>query len=366
MNELTHLDLFSGIGGFALAAKWNGYRTLAFCDNEPYAQAVLKKHWPDVPCHQDIREVRGELYAGVTLLTGGFPCQPFSVAGKQRGKDDNRYLWPEMLRVIREAKPTWIIGENVAGIVNLALDQVCTDLEAEGYEVEPIIIPACAVDAPHRRDRVWIVGYAKSNGLTTSKAGRGLFNQPEEQGGQEQEREFAGTSCASADVANADGRQRIKCESQGQQIQMFGESGQRVCDDVANAIGHAERSAHGEAAGGGQRGREEQSECQRNQVGGNPANSSADVSDTIIEGRQGRVQGGESERRENIQGHSGCGRSVREQSEQATWLPEPNVGRVAHGIPNRVHRLKGLGNAIVPQVASEIIRCINKIMEDNK
>jgi len=260
VNELTHLDLFSGIGGFALAAKWNGYRTLAFCDNEPYAQAVLKKHWPDVPCHQDIREVRGELYAGVTLLTGGFPCQPFSVAGKQRGKDDNRYLWPEMLRVIREAKPTWIIGENVAGIVNLALDQVCTDLEAEGYEVEPIIIPACAVDAPHRRDRVWIVGYAKSNGLTTSKTGRGLFNQPEEQGGQEQEREFAGTSCASA--------------------------------DVANAISHAERSAHGEAAGGGQRGWEEQSECQRNQVGGNPANSGEDVSDTVIEGRQGRVQGG--------------------------------------------------------------------------
>ena len=160
MNEKTHLDLFSGIGGFALAAKWNGYRTVGFCDNEPYAQAVLKKHWPEVPCHKDIREVRGELYAGVTLLTGGFPCQPFSVAGKQRGKDDNRYLWPEMLRVIQEAKPTWIIGENVAGIVNMALDQVCTDLEDQGYEVEPIIVPACAVDAPHRRDRVWIVAHS--------------------------------------------------------------------------------------------------------------------------------------------------------------------------------------------------------------
>ena len=362
MNELTHLDLFSGIGGFALAAKWNGYRTLAFCDNEPYAQAVLKKHWPDVPCHQDIREVRGELYAGVTLLTGGFPCQPFSVAGKQRGKDDNRYLWPEMLRVIREAKPTWIIGENVAGIVNLALDQVCTDLEAEGYEVEPIIIPACAVDAPHRRDRVWIVGYAKSNGLTTSKAGRGLFNQPEEQGGQEQEREFAGTSCASADVANSDGRQRIKCESQGQQIQMFGQGGQRVFNDVANAISYAERSAHGEAAGGGQRGREEQSECQRNQVGGNSANSSEDVSDTISQRRCGGGTEGQYAK-DAWQSSSGAGDNTRRVE---GWLPEPNVGRVAHGIPNRVHRLKGLGNAIVPQVASEIIRCINKVMEDNK
>jgi DNA-cytosine methyltransferase len=164
VNERTHLDLFSGIGGFALAAKWNGFRTVGFCDNEPYAQAVLKKHWPDVAIHSDIREVRGDLYAGVTLLTGGFPCQPFSCAGKQRGKEDDRYLWPEMLRVIREAQPRWIIGENVAGIVNMALDQVHTDLEAEGYEVESIIIPACGVDAPHRRNRVWIMANAKSGG----------------------------------------------------------------------------------------------------------------------------------------------------------------------------------------------------------
>jgi len=165
MNEKTHLDLFSGIGGFALAARWNGYRTVGFCDCEPYAQAVLKKHWPDVPCYKDIREVRGDLYAGVTLLTGGFPCQPFSVAGKQRGKTDDRYLWPEMLRVIREARPAWIVGENVAGIVNLALDRIHSDLEAQDYEVESFIIPACAVNAPHRRDRVWIVANSKRAGL---------------------------------------------------------------------------------------------------------------------------------------------------------------------------------------------------------
>jgi DNA (cytosine-5)-methyltransferase 1 len=239
MNELTHLDLFSGIGGFALAAKWNGYRTVGFCDNEPYAQAVLKKHWPEVPCHKDIREVRGDLYAGVTLLTGGFPCQPFSVAGKQRGKDDNRYLWPEMRRVIREARPAWIIGENVAGIVNLALDTVCADLEAEGYEVEPIIIPACAVDAPHRRDRVWILANSVNKGLQRTEL----------------------------------------CEA-------FGESA------------GASRSA---------------SECF---------------------------------------GITG-----------AYWPTEPDVGRVAHGVPNRVAKLRGLGNAIVPQVAAEIIGNINIIME---
>ena len=159
----THLDLFSGIGGFALAAGWAGFETVGFCDNEPYAQAVLKKHWPDVPIHGDIKALDGTAYRGVTLLTGGFPCQPFSNAGKRRGKDDDRYLWPQMLRVIQEARPAWIVGENVVGIIGLALDQVCSDLEAEGYEVEPIIIPACGVDAPHRRNRVWVVAHTEQS-----------------------------------------------------------------------------------------------------------------------------------------------------------------------------------------------------------
>jgi DNA (cytosine-5)-methyltransferase 1 len=295
MNEKTHLDLFSGIGGFALAAKWNGYRTVGFCDNEPYAQAVLKKHWPEVPCHKDIREVRGELYAGVTLLTGGFPCQPFSVAGKQRGKDDNRYLWPEMLRVIQEAKPTWIIGENVAGIVNLALDQVCADLEGQGYEVEPIIVPACAVDAPHRRDRCWI-----------------------------------------------------------------------IAKYMADSVSLSERSAHGSKEWGCVRGRQDEDISQRNEMGCNSSDSRENVADTVKQGREGRVHRREDAERESVDGYSGCGGTTYGQSGEAIWLAEPNVGRVANGIPNRSHRLKGLGNAIVPQVASEIIRCINKIMEDNK
>jgi len=330
MNEKTHLDLFSGIGGFALAAKWNGYRTVGFCDNEPYAQAVLKKHWPEVPCHKDIREVRGELYAGVTLLTGGFPCQPFSVAGKQRGKDDNRYLWPEMLRVIQEAKPAWIIGENVAGIVNLALDQVCADLEGQGYEVEPIIVPACAVDAPHRRDRVWIVGHSKLDGLTASKTSGGLLDQSEEQRGKVEEWESSGASCTSS--------------------------------DVADTISLSKRSAHGSKEWCCVRGRKDEDIGQRNEMGGNSSDSSENVADSISE----RGCGGNSER-EYAEDAGQSSRDSRDNSRGvATWLAEPNVGRVANGIPNRSHRLKGLGNAIVPQVASEIIRCINKIMEDNK
>ena len=289
MNEKTHLDLFSGIGGFALAAKWNGYRTVGFCDNEPYAQAVLKKHWPEVPCHKDIREVRGELYAGVTLLTGGFPCQPFSVAGKQRGKTDDRYLWPEMLRVIREARPAWIIGENVAGIVNMALDQVCADLEGQGYEVEPIIVPACAVDAPHRRDRCWILAHSKCDGQSSSK-----------------ERGSA-------------------------------EKAVRIEQNWPYNAFNTTRA-------------------------GNLSSTEHDVADTVSE--RGCCWNSEREYAED------AGQSSRDSRDNsrgvATWLAEPSICRVANGVPNRSHRLKGLGNAIVPQVASEIIRCINKIMEDNK
>jgi DNA (cytosine-5)-methyltransferase 1 len=159
---MKHLDLFSGIGGFALAASWvwPDHEVVAFCDNEPFCQKVLSKHWPDVPVIDDIRKIKGEDYGAVDIITGGFPCQPFSCAGKRGGEADDRYLWPEMLRIIREIRPTWVIGENVAGIINMALDQVCTDLEDAGYTVQAFIIPACAVDAPHRRDRVWIVGHS--------------------------------------------------------------------------------------------------------------------------------------------------------------------------------------------------------------
>ena len=159
---MRHLDLFSGIGGFALAAQWvwgDEYENVGFCDNNKFCQAVLKKNFKNAKIYSDIRELDGTKIKNVDLLTGGFPCQPFSFAGKRRGKEDDRYLWPHMLRVIQETKPRWIIGENVAGIVNLALDQVLADLEAENYEVQAFIIPAAAVGAPHRRDRVWIVGF---------------------------------------------------------------------------------------------------------------------------------------------------------------------------------------------------------------
>ena len=160
---MFHLDLFSGIGGFHLAGEivWgDNFRTIAHVEIDPFCQKILKKHWPQVPIISDIKEYKQDGTA-IDLLTGGFPCQPFSCAGKQRSKEDDRYLWPEMLRVISEVHPTWIIGENVAGIINMGLDQVLSDLENKGYTCQPFIIPACAVNAPHRRDRVWIVANRK-------------------------------------------------------------------------------------------------------------------------------------------------------------------------------------------------------------
>jgi DNA (cytosine-5)-methyltransferase 1 len=162
---LTLGSLFDGISGFPLAASWAGIKTKWISEIDPYCLKVSKKNFPNAIQYGDIKEIgKGRKWEPepVTIISGGFPCQPFSVAGKQQGKEDNRYLWPEMLRVIREVKPRWVVGENVPGIINLALDEVLTSLENEGYKTETFIIPACGVNAPHKRDRVWIVAHSDS------------------------------------------------------------------------------------------------------------------------------------------------------------------------------------------------------------
>jgi len=153
---LTHLDLFSGIGGFALAAEEVGFETIGFCELADYPAKVLKRHWPSVPNHGDIRKVKG---IKADLVTGGFPCQPFTTLGQRRGKNDDRWLWPEMCRVIAEAEPAWIVGENVAGFIHVGLETVLSDLVGLGFEAWPVVIPACAIGAHHRRDRVWILAW---------------------------------------------------------------------------------------------------------------------------------------------------------------------------------------------------------------
>jgi DNA (cytosine-5)-methyltransferase 1 len=270
--KLKHLDLFSGIGGFALAARWAGFETIQFVEYEPYARKVLAKNFPDVPIAGDIFGFDATKYMGVGLLTGGFPCQPFSVAGKQHGKEDDRAIWPEMFRVIREARPTWIIGENVSGIIKMELDNVLSDLEGEGYTTQALVIPATSVDAKHRRDRVWILAHADSirceHPLERQDSFRESISGNKQTTGQPQQ-----------DLANSE---RI-----GQQGQ--GESKPTFC---------TKKTGKGETT-------------------------------RVVNG------GG-----------------------QDLWAAEPSVGRVAHGISSRVDRLKGLGNAIVPQVAYEIMRCL--------
>ena len=301
---MKHIDLFSGIGGFALAASWvwPDHEIVTFCEKDKYCQKILKKHWPDAPICEDIYELKGQR---CDLITGGFPCQPFSTAGKQRGTDDDRYLWPEMLRIIREAKPTWVVGENVPGIIGMALDQVLIDLEMEGYACQCFIIPACGVDAPHRRDRAWIVAHATSG--DDRGRSREVPGQDEQQAKERQEERATEFGGASKNVADSK-----KLHSNG--------SGEHT----------------------------EQSQRQVPELGKCSGSNDATNSDSK------RLQGQRQE-------------SLRIEQEQhniinpCRWLPEPNVGRVANGISKRVDRLRALGNAIVPQVAEQIFLAINSV-----
>ena len=166
---MTHGSLFSGIGGFDLAAEWMGWQNIFHCEWNEFGKRVLKHYWPNSISYHDITKTDFTIHRGrIDILTGGFPCQPYSTAGKRLGKEDERHLWPEMLRAVREIQPRWIVGENVFGIVNwsggMVFDEVQADLEAEGYEVQAYVLPAAAVNAPHRRDRVWFVAHAECDG----------------------------------------------------------------------------------------------------------------------------------------------------------------------------------------------------------
>lgn len=165
--NFTHGSLFSGIGGFDLAAEWMGWQNVFHCEKEPFCQKVLKYHFPNSILHNDITKTDFSVYRGtIDILTGGFPCQPFSLAGKRKGSDDERYLWPEMLRAIRQIQPPWVIGENVSGLVSwdngMVFEQVQANLEIEGYEIIPFLLPAAGVKAPHERERIWFIAHACS------------------------------------------------------------------------------------------------------------------------------------------------------------------------------------------------------------
>jgi DNA (cytosine-5)-methyltransferase 1 len=230
---MLHISLFSGIGGFDLAAEWAGWTNIVSCEINPFGNKVLNHYWPNAYHHDDIHTLTierineeltkryGEQWrTNDIVLSGGFPCQPYSLAGKRLGKEDERHLWPQMLRVIREVKPDWIVGENVFGLVNwsdgLVFDEVQTDLEAAGYEVQSYVLPACAADAPHRRDRVWIVAQRDvSAGVEYGDATDAECLRCKNGEQQGQSRCTEGVServCKCGDATNANGERHEECD----------------------------------------------------------------------------------------------------------------------------------------------------------
>ena len=329
---LRMLDLFSGIGGFSYAGEKlvGGYETVAFCEYDKHAQKVLRKHWPDTEIIDDVRELANDAdrFRGlVDIVVGGYPCQPFSAAGKRRGDKDDRHLWPEMLRIIQAVRPTWVIGENVAGHISMGLDEVLSDLEAEGYQARCFVIPAVAADAPHRRDRCWIVGYSELNGSSAAEVG----GEPKEDGGRSSEGQGVAKQSARA------GRPR---------------DGQEVArGSGAEAVGNAEDVRRNIRQDTEREGSKDQQDKSQSGVRGKSVGSDKDVPNASGEGLQGDVGQGQARAQGQSEGYP---------AQCRWWEPEPAVGRVANGIPGRVHRLKQLGNSIVPQVAARILWAIKE------
>lgn len=351
MDDLTHLSLFSGIGGLDLAAEWAGFRTVGQCEWADYPRAVLEKHWPGLPRWRDIRTLTGESFyeqtglRTVTVVSGGFPCQPFSTAGKRRGKDDDRYLWPEMLRVISQIRPAWVVGENVAGIVSMALDTVLSDLESIGYACQALVIPACAVDAPHRRDRVAIVGYAEHNGLSPTAVPRIITTAGrDEQEGQNQTSQSAGAGLRGngAIVAYSDCTGQKRCEQHRASFDR--ESCCTTCqcgETVPNTDGPMRTDTLYTRRGGS--------------GSGNICEADSDRDDRRWDVRR-ECQLSTAERNGGCRSYFTGG--APEYGGGEWWPAEPDVGRVANGVPSRVDRLKCLGNAVVPQQFCPIFRAI--------
>ena len=330
---MRHLDLCSGIGGFALGFEWAGLsKPVMFCDIEPWSRQVLTKHWPDVPITDDVKELANDpdgLIPDCDIITAGYPCQPFSLAGKRRGTEDDRHIWPFIFSILQAKRPAWCVFENVYGHVSMGLDEVLSDLEGEGYAARPFIVPACAVDAPHRRDRLWIivrnVGDTNNNGA--SSGGNFGFIQSKQDGRREKKafKQFKGSSDISRNVGDTKhegllqrGKHEDACQESVKQsgIRWDGIQGRKQRKVLADAASKRQprQGLHGRPV--------------------NPETYQDWQADRLNNGSKGKAR---------------------------FWLLEPAVGRVAHGIPRRVDRLRGLGNAIVPQVAQRIGETIKQV-----
>lgn len=365
VKQLTLIDTFSGIGGFSLAGRWAGYRTVCFSEVDPYASDVLRKHWPDVPNLGDIKNADFTPYAGATVLTGGFPCQPFSVAGKRKGRQDDRFLWPALLEAIQDARPTWVVGENVTGIVGMELDRVLSDLAGLGYSGVPFVIPACAVDAKHRRARVWIV--ANCSGQRCRESEEGTIQQPR---GAEAVGPGEVVANASLEHRPKHGRQTPQLMRSSQAVahsnspreqQQTGDisEGRDRLDDRSQAMANAMRDRTREEPEALQDKGSSTEVREGRRPRSKPSHRSQTLSDTqgpgLPHGGQPGFPAGSPEEVWQI------AFPRFERRGGAQWPAEPNVGRVAHGVSRMVDRIKSLGNAIVPQVAFQILQAIAKV-----
>ncbi|HOW60093.1 MAG TPA: DNA (cytosine-5-)-methyltransferase [Candidatus Omnitrophota bacterium] len=421
---MKHLDLFSGIGGFALAVEevWPNSEHV-FCDNDSYCQRLLKLRFPNSKIYEDIKEIKSiansfgkrphttknkqELESKrsnefcveqsrnlgcIDLLTGGFPCQPFSQAGKRRGTDDDRYLWPEMLRVIRLTKPRWVIAENVRGLFTMqngmVFEQVCLDLENSGYEIQPFIIPAVAVNAPHRRDRIWFVAHAvgdtadrkKKSGKLSEASGKQKQVRAQHGSARQSLRtafggrgeRFEKNSLVAAAFGNAEGaRQSSGDERQGKTQYGRTSSGSDKC------VASDTESERKRRVAGKERGIEkrtmEQSKSKRSEIRCESKRCIGHASHSERDGYAERYQKAGRKKR------SGKKRWVfkfERKSWERSWLEvatelcgvDDGLSAELDGLElsksrHRIERLKALGNAIVPQVAIEIMRAIRKTEE---
>jgi len=371
---LRHLDLFSGIGGFSLGLEaTGGFETVAFCDIEEFPRKVLQKHWPHVKQYEDIKELNYEQLKAdglvpIDIITGGYPCQPFSVAGRKKGEKDPRHLWPEYFRLIKELRPTWVIGENVGGHIKLGLDTVLENLESEGYAVRTFSIPASAIGANHKRERVWIVAHSERNGFIASEERRSteetISNKSK---GKNNTLNVEGTGSISETKSNVENTRRslrqgtfIRGENEKETRQgnadLTQRSGEASQFDVANteSEGLQGRGVNSTVTG------EKTESSDSRPVSSDVANTKGSF------GNVNEINGeyGETETQEILGDGSSLSRTQVESPWGGWWDIEPDVGRVAHGVPARTHRLKGLGNSLIPAIPYHIGNVILKVMKD--
>ena len=384
------LDLFSGIGGFSLGLESTGhFRTVAFCEIDKFCKLILDKHWKGTKVYDDIKTITKKQFEEdgtefPDIITGGFPCQPFSVAGKQQGTSDSRHLWPEMFRVIKEFAPRWVIGENVKGLTNIqdgmVFETVCTDLEGEGYEVRTFNIPAAGVQAPHRRERLWIIAHSKSQ--RTWKDNEGIRQRSSRiSGGQETNRTKnvvdPFSQYESEPIRESNGEESRIQEEHRQNDSTTRESS-RTGSVWGTNNGHEnlENSrrtlrSRGELQGenGNETGEGDADQSQRSS--GTSESNVANTKSISSNVRERREHQEERQGQQQIRGEGGetmvdssTGRCTSQETEvqpgryssfdSSWWQSEPELGRVAHGVSGRVHRLKALGNSIVPKIVQEI------------